>query len=157
LDAAKKVWVDRICGAYRLVKNAESSTGTTALGAWAEFESLLNDFDAGLSQDLSTPTALAALNDYCSRIFSMEKGLKDFSSSDLSKVRHGLDRMLNLLGLTVSADIAMDPALEKLLKERDEARKSKNWTRSDEIRKELLARGVMVEDTPSGPRLKKVT
>jgi cysteinyl-tRNA synthetase len=157
LDAAKKVWVDRISVAYGMVKSAEGSKGKTALGTWTALQKLIENFDAGMSQDLSTPTALAALNEYCSHIFGLEKISNDIDAADWSKVRQGFDHMLNLLGLKVSAEITIDPELEKFLKERDEARKTKNWARSDEIRKELLARGVLVEDTPSGPRLKKVT
>jgi cysteinyl-tRNA synthetase len=43
-----------------------------------------------------------------------------------------------------------------LLEERQAARKSKNFARSDAIRDELKAKGWQIEDTPKGPRLKKL-
>ena len=48
------------------------------------------------------------------------------------------------------------PELLALLEERQAARKSKNFARSDAIRDELKAKGWQIEDTPKGPRLKKL-
>jgi len=42
-------------------------------------------------------------------------------------------------------------AIERLLAERTQARKEKNWSRADEIRAELDALGVEVKDTAAGP------
>jgi cysteinyl-tRNA synthetase len=43
----------------------------------------------------------------------------------------------------------------RLVEERDAARKAKNFARSDEIRDELLARGIVLEDTPQGTKWKR--
>ncbi|MCF0248598.1 MAG: cysteine--tRNA ligase, partial [Synergistes sp.] len=48
-----------------------------------------------------------------------------------------------------------DAEIEALLAERTEARKAKNFKRSDEIRDTLAARGIIIEDTPQGPRWKR--
>ncbi len=40
--------------------------------------------------------------------------------------------------------------VEKLVKEREEARRDKNWAKSDEIRKQLADAGVIIEDRPDG-------
>ena len=48
-----------------------------------------------------------------------------------------------------------DAEIEALLSERTAARKAKNFKRSDEIRDELAARGIIIEDTPQGTRWKK--
>ena len=45
--------------------------------------------------------------------------------------------------------------IESLIKERAEARKAKNFARSDEIRDSLKARGIILEDTPQGTKWKK--
>lgn len=50
---------------------------------------------------------------------------------------------------------ADDADIDALVAERTEARKSKNFKRSDEIRDLLAAKGVVIEDTPQGPRWKK--
>ncbi len=48
-----------------------------------------------------------------------------------------------------------DGMVEQMIRERDEARKAKNWDRADSIRKELAACGIIIEDTPHGTRWKR--
>ena len=48
----------------------------------------------------------------------------------------------------------MEARINALVGERDEARRAKNWQRSDELRAELAALGVTVEDTAAGARWK---
>jgi cysteinyl-tRNA synthetase len=48
-----------------------------------------------------------------------------------------------------------DPEIDALVAEREAARAARNWARADEIRDELAARGVALEDTPDGPRWKR--
>ncbi|HJL64962.1 MAG TPA: hypothetical protein QGF70_05185, partial [Candidatus Thalassarchaeaceae archaeon] len=50
-----------------------------------------------------------------------------------------------------SARSEIESIVEPLLKERAEARASKDWPRADEIRDKLNELGVVVEDSPSGP------
>ena len=54
----------------------------------------------------------------------------------------------------VSGDV--DGSVQKLIDERQQARAAKDYKRADEIRKELLARGILLEDTKDGVRLKRV-
>ena len=48
--------------------------------------------------------------------------------------------------------VADDDKIDALVKERDEARKNKDWARSDEIRDQLKDLGVTIQDTPQGTR-----
>ena len=50
----------------------------------------------------------------------------------------------------------LDDTLQKLLDDRQAARKAKDFKRSDAIRDELKAKGWTIEDTPKGPRLKRL-
>ncbi|MGV3773915.1 MAG: cysteine--tRNA ligase [Verrucomicrobiales bacterium] len=62
-----------------------------------------------------------------------------------------------VLGLGVKATTSdTPPELQALLDERQAARKAKNFARSDAIRDELKAKGFVIEDTPKGPRLKRI-
>ena len=47
-------------------------------------------------------------------------------------------------------DEILDKEIEDLIQERQEARKSKNFARADEIRDELLAKGIQLKDTREG-------
>ena len=50
---------------------------------------------------------------------------------------------------------SLPPDLLSLLQRRESARASKDWKLADECRLRLLERGYLIEDTPSGARLKK--
>ncbi len=66
-----------------------------------------------------------------------------------------LDDIFGLGSGQPAADSA-PPELQALLDERQAARKAKNFARSDAIRDELKAQGWLIEDTPKGPRLKRI-
>jgi cysteinyl-tRNA synthetase len=51
--------------------------------------------------------------------------------------------------------IISDDETAKLVKEREEARKIKDFKRADEIRKDLVGRGIILEDTPYGTKVVK--
>jgi len=46
--------------------------------------------------------------------------------------------------------------IKKLIEEREEARKKKNWVESDQIRDKLKKKGILLEDTPEGVRWKRM-
>ena len=61
------------------------------------------------------------------------------------------------LGYDVQNDDAdLSAEIDALLQEREQARRDKNFQRSDDIRDQLQARGIEIEDTPDGPIWKKV-
>ena len=49
----------------------------------------------------------------------------------------------------------LDEEIEKLIEERNEARKAKDFARADEIRDQLKAQNIILEDTPQGVRFKR--
>ena len=114
-------------------------------------------WDASLDDDLNTSAAFAAL-------FEAVKAINKLRL-DLALGKDGARKVLEFLDYTdqVLAVAEKDKKEEEfpqraqeLLAERTEARKAKNWPRADEIRNELAAMGLTVEDTPEGPRLKKL-
>ena len=84
-----------------------------------------------------------------------------FSASFYKKAmdffRH-VDRILGIIGLPGDKDIESGPLeaeIEALILSRDNARKNRDFTKSDQIRDELASRGIILEDTPRGTRWKK--
>lgn len=66
--------------------------------------------------------------------------------------------LANVLGLCsrpLKRKVVIDDELQALIDERQEARKTKNFARADEIRDELKARGLMLKDTPQGVQIIK--
>ena len=117
----------------------------------------LADFDAAMDDDLNTAEALAAVYEYVRDTNSaMDAG--DFKSGNVASARRVLERfdqVFEALKPTVAEGGLADAAIDALVAERSQAKKNKNFSRSDEIRAELLAMGVVLEDTKDGARWKR--
>ena len=108
-------------------------------------------FGEALDDDLNTPVALAA-------VFGLVKevNIHGQGGSEVFKAMLDFDRVLGLeLEKRAKPAEAEVPAeIQKLLEEREKARKTKDFATSDRIRDELSAAGYVIEDTPQGPRVK---
>jgi cysteinyl-tRNA synthetase len=122
-----------------------------------------DDFDAGLSDDLNTARALAAMFDFVREAnIAMDKG--EFRQSEVKAAQQFLatfDKVfavledndaekLKKLGFGPDRGGADDPEIEKLVGEREAARKRRDFATADRIRTELAARGIILEDTKDG-------
>lgn len=114
-------------------------------------------FSAALNDDFNTPEALAELFE-CSR--RINKGLND--GVDISLDIEHFSAMSSLLGI-VQQDAETwfqgagddSAAIEALIVERTEAKKSRDFMRADAIRDELAAQGIVLEDGASGTTWKR--
>ncbi|MBS0615844.1 MAG: cysteine--tRNA ligase [Verrucomicrobia bacterium] len=115
-----------------------------------------HDFSEALGDDLNISVAMASLFDLVREINSLCDAGK-ISREEASKVLYFLeqcDRVLGVLPLKAKAEeISAD--LIELLQKREAARAAKNWKAADECRDLLLKQGYVIEDTPSGARLKR--
>ena len=66
-----------------------------------------------------------------------------------------LATVLGLLQQDKEETVEIEPELQALIDERQAARKEKNFQRADEIRNELLEKGIILEDTREGVKWKK--
>lgn len=107
-------------------------------------EEYRNRFSDAIADDLNMPQAMAAVQE----MIHEADHRKEFGVLD---ALYDFDKILGLK-LKESAEKAtsVDEEIEALIKERNEARAQKNWTRADEIRKLLNEKGIVLEDTPSG-------
>lgn len=112
-------------------------------------------FAVGMDDDLNISEALAALFDL---IHSGNRQLdaESVPSGDARAVLDLLERMDAVFGFIAKREERVDPELEKMVELRQEARKSKDFAEADRLRDEIQARGYRVEDTPDGPRLKRI-
>jgi cysteinyl-tRNA synthetase len=134
---------------------------TRVLGERPEAGVVCADFAAAMDDDLGTPAAVAALFEV---VREGNRALADGASAELRGATASVIAMLDVLGLD-PADPAWGPAssddgataavsglVAGLLEQRAAARAAKDWARADEIRDQLKAAGIELEDTPDGPK-----
>ena len=115
----------------------------------------VEQLDEAISADLATPRVLAILQESLRDAALTEDGLRAVvaAADALLGLRLGTLDVSEVEGRrsVSSLEEGEVETIERLVAERTQARKEKNWPRADEIRAELDKLGVQVTDTPSGP------
>ncbi len=112
-------------------------------------------FEEAMDDDLNTADAIAA-------VFELVKFANTEAGEGSSKAFAGalleeLTSLADILGFTLEKkEESLDEEVERLIAERQAARKAKNFARADEIRAELLAKNIVLEDTREGVKWKRV-
>ena len=83
----------------------------------------------------------------------MQATLSKEEAGIVSDVIADFDKVLGVI--PKSKEETLPPEAEELIKKREEARKAKDWKAADEIRQQLKAMGIVVEDTAQGVRWKR--
>ncbi|PYT48943.1 MAG: cysteine--tRNA ligase [Acidobacteria bacterium] len=132
-------------------------------GMAARIAKAADEFDAGLSEDLNTARALAAVFDLVREAnIAMDKG--EFRQGDVSAAQEFLatfDKVfavmedndgekLRALGFGRPESGPGDTEIDKLVAERNAAKKKRDFVTADRIRKELADRGIIIEDAKDG-------
>lgn len=119
-----------------------------------EAEALQDKFDASMEDDFNTADAIAA-------IFELVKLANTNCSSDSSKefLQANYNRIVQLcdiLGIKAKKEEELlDADIEKLIEERQQARKNKDFALADQIRNQLLEKGIILEDTREGVKWRR--
>ena len=138
-----------------LLENATAETATEAEQTWIDaLVKYKHDFIAAMDDDINTADAIAV-------IFELVRDLNsnlDATSSQPAIIagQNLFAELTTVLGLAVKEkETNLDAAVEDLIAQRQAARKAKDFKRADEIRDELLAKGIVLEDTREGVKWKK--
>lgn len=136
-------------------------TGKFAPGANSEFSqrtaAAVETFEASLDDDLNTAEALAAVFEYIRDTNSaMDTG--GFLAGNAKEALEFLakfDRVFDVLNATVAEGAIADSDIDAKVAERNAAKKARNFPLADQIRKDLLELGIVIEDTKDGVRWKR--
>ncbi|MEA1881349.1 MAG: cysteine--tRNA ligase [Candidatus Marinimicrobia bacterium] len=115
------------------------------------FPSAMGEFNSALEDDLDAPNALAVFFDW---IRATNSTLDNNESSEL-EASHGLNFITyfdSVFGV-LPEDESIPQNIIDLVSEREEARQSKDWVKSDELRNLIATKGWIVKDTLDGPKL----
>ena len=116
---------------------------------------LLARFSESLDHDLNVSGAWGVIFEWV-RETNRLLAANQFSPEKAAAPLAAWKKMNSVLGFASAVETEIPAELTVLLEERQAARKAKDFRRSDAIRDELKARGWVIEDTPKGPRLKKI-
>ena len=159
LMAAAKNGYDRIVTSVSnlsyLMKNAASSEKSM------EEEKLLEEaagfvakFDAAMEDDFNTADAISVIFELVK--FANQNAGEGSSREFLQALSDEIVMLSDICGLSVEKkEELLDADIEKLIEERQTARKNKDFGRADEIRNELLQKGIVLEDTREGVKWKR--
>jgi cysteinyl-tRNA synthetase len=119
-----------------------------------------HDFDAALEADLNTSAGLAVAFDLVRTLnTAIDEGrLGADDAADARALFAHVDDVLGVLSLRRQEDARppVDPAeIERLIEQRQAARRRRDFAESDRIRDDLAGRGILLEDGPGGTRWKR--
>jgi cysteinyl-tRNA synthetase len=115
----------------------------------------LEEFEAGMDDDLNTSIALAAVHNLSREVNTAlaRKQVRADNQRELLALIDRFDTVLNIFG--EQRREMLDSEVQSLIDERQEARRRRDFGRADGIRDELASRGIILEDTKDGVRWKR--
>ena len=119
-----------------------------------EAKAYIAQFDAAMDDDFNTADAISAIFDLVK--FANTHVSENAGRAFVQAVKDEIVLLSDICGLIVDKqEEILDAQIEELIRERQEARKAKNFARADEIRDTLAAQGIILEDTREGVKWKR--
>ena len=113
-----------------------------------------DSFERAMDDDFNTADAIAAVFELVKYINTTADGTR--SKEYLDSLYKRLESLTDVLGIIIEKKEEMlDEEIEAMIEKRQAARKERNFVLADQIRDELLARGIILEDTREGVKWKK--
>jgi len=130
----------------------ENANGTNDV----DFSDYKQKYKDVMDDDLNTADAISVLFEMVKDInTAMAEG--NMSKESAQSAYSLLKELCDVIGIfKEEKSNSLEAEIEKLIEERQQARKDKNFARADEIRDQLKADGIILEDTPQGVKWKRV-
>ncbi|MCI9174889.1 MAG: cysteine--tRNA ligase [Lachnospiraceae bacterium] len=158
MEAAKN-GLDRIRNGAENLKHLSRNSKTEQMTEeekelWEGSQGFVSKFETAMDDDFNTADGIAAVFELVKYINTKVSG--DSSGELLERLYQRLSLLCDILGIILEQkEEILDEEIEALIAERQAARKEKNFARADEIREELLGRGIVLEDTREGVKWKR--
>ncbi len=158
MDAAKNGLERIVTAAQNLRFLAETAKAGRMSGeeteAFAKTRGFVDMFEKAMEDDFNTADAVAAVFELVKYANTTANG--ESSREYVQKLYELLARLTDVLGIIVEQkEEILDAEIEGLIAKRQAARKERDFARADEIRAELLEKGIVLEDTREGVKWKK--
>ncbi len=139
--------------AFMLENAADRPMDEAELAFAAEADKAVEKFNAAMDDDLNTADAIGAMFELAREVFKLPQ-----NGVSREAVRLGQDKlsqMADVLGLMSKKTDGLPADIQAMVDARVEARKAKDWKKSDELRGLITAAGYILEDTAAGQKVRK--
>jgi cysteinyl-tRNA synthetase len=138
------------------IADVRSADGEDSEQATKLVSQVKQKFTAALDDDLNMPAALSALFNFMKEINRLMD--KDrVGKKNVQDILTALMHVDTVLGLSLSPEEpAIDSEIQALIHKREEYRKKNKWKEADMIRTALRKKGIIIEDTKDGVKIKRV-
>ncbi len=119
-----------------------------------DFDHYKKKFINAMDDDLNTADAIGVVFEFIKEVNTQVLSSPEYSRETIEKIVALFEEFTNVLGLMYEKGNSspIEEEIKKLISDREQARREKNWKLADEIRDELNRKGVAIEDTPQGTK-----
>ena len=140
---------------FQIQNKADSALTEDEKALLAEADGFTKKFEEAMEDDFNTADAISAIFELVK--FANTNTTETASKAFLEELKKRILTLTDICGLVVEKkDDGLDAEIEALIEERTKAKKEKNFARADEIRDELLAKGIELKDTREGVQWKRI-
>jgi cysteinyl-tRNA synthetase len=116
---------------------------------------LVDEFKQAMDDDFNAQNAIAAVYELVkvSNVYAQQATVQQVSVTELQET---MAHLMSVFGIILETDQSLDDdKIKALIDQRNQARKDHDFALSDQIRDDLKAQGIVLEDTPQGTRYRK--
>jgi len=142
----------------RNIRDSASKDGEEPSDLQKTLDQTKKGFAGAMNNDFNTPQALTHLYALARKIniAVSKQRISHKLAEEATETMKQLGNILGILEKELPERGEIPEQIEELVKQREDARSNKDWKRADAIREQIKKLGYVLEDTPEGPRLRKI-